>query len=357
MPLSAPIARRLVLITGSTRSGTSLAAGSLHHLGLHVPQPVLRANESNPAGFFESTWPLKFHRRLMDRSHVGVVDARPEAFDLMAAAVSQEQRMELRSWLEGEFHGSSQVVVKDPRSVWVTGLWQETVEALGGRTGFLLMVRHPAEVVASRATYYASGLEGERAWHYRVRNLCGWINLNTGLERDTRDRLRVVTRYEDLLADWRRVAGLVASAFDLDLVLDAGNPRAQAVNSFIDPSLRRHAPTWTGSDLPAALVEIAEGVWSALSDLAEDRPSPEATDRLDALRAAFARQMRIAEAMTPDVRAAAVQADRVERGGVADATPATTAAGPGEHSGGRSRRLAPRWIPRRLRRWALRARG
>ena len=205
MPSSAPIARRLVLITGSTRSGTSLAAGSLHHLGLHVPLPVLRANESNPAGFFESTWPLKFHRRLMDRSHVGGVDARPEAFDLMAAAVGPEQRAELRSWLEGEFQESRQVVVKDPRAVWVTGLWQDTVEELDGRIGFLLMVRHPAEVVASRATYYAPGLEGERAWHYRVRNLCGWINnWNAGARTGTPAIASVRTRYEDLLDDWRR---------------------------------------------------------------------------------------------------------------------------------------------------------
>ncbi len=357
MPSSAPIARRLVLITGSTRSGTSLAAGSLHHLGLHVPLPVLRANESNPAGFFESTWPLKFHRRLMDRSHVGGVDARPEAFDLMAAAVGPEQRAELRSWLEGEFQESRQVVVKDPRAVWVTGLWQDTVEELDGRIGFLLMVRHPAEVVASRATYYAPGLEGERAWHYRVRNLCGWINLNTGLERDTRDRLRLVTRYEDLLDDWRRVADRAGRAFDLELALDGGGDAARAVDAFIDPGLRRHVPSWSGSDLPEPLVEIAEGVWSALNDLAADHPPAQVADRLDALRAAFVRQMRIAEAMTPDARAAAVQADRVERGGGTDATLPATVAGPSGQPLGRSRRLARRWIPRGLRRWALRARG
>ena len=58
---------KLVLITGTGRSGTSTIAGTLHHLGLHVPGPHLGANESNPKGFFESSWAVAFHKRIPAR--------------------------------------------------------------------------------------------------------------------------------------------------------------------------------------------------------------------------------------------------------------------------------------------------
>ena len=352
-----------MLVTGSTRSGTSLAAGTLSYLGLHVPLPVLRANESNPRGFFESKWPVRFHRRLMDTCLVAGVDARPEVFDVMADAVGPDERSELRAWIQGVFDEADQVVVKDPRAAWVPGLWVDTVEALGGRAGILLMVRHPAEVIASRTTYYASRDQQVEAWRYRVRNLCGWINVNTGAERATRDRPRVVARYTDVLEDWRGVIGRVGGTFDIELKLDEGGAEPHPVDAFVDPGLRRHAPTWDGMDMPAPLIEIADGVWSAMSDLAAGRANDEVTGRLDAARAAFVDRMRVAEAMTVDVSTARVRAERQARaaGPVAGAAAARIATRP-KRGGVRrnvsqARRLARALIPIQLRRLSLRARG
>ena len=39
--------RLLVLVTGAARSGTSTAAGTLHHLGLDVPGPFMAAVGAN----------------------------------------------------------------------------------------------------------------------------------------------------------------------------------------------------------------------------------------------------------------------------------------------------------------------
>jgi hypothetical protein len=363
LPQTTPNRRRLVLVTGSTRSGTSLAAGILHHLGLHVPLPVLRANESNPKGFFESRWAVRYHRRLMDRCLVAGVDARPEAIDLMAGSPSEEERAELRAWLAGVFDVADRVVVKDPRAAWVPGLWLDVAATVDAQAGILLMLRHPAEVIASRTTYYASRDQRVEAWRYRVRSLCGWINVNTGVEQSTRDRRRIVVRYPDLLDHWRLAIGRVDEAFDLDLALDAQPTGAHPVDEFIDPTLRRHAPSWDGMDLPSSLIEIAEGVWSAMGELATGRPGNAPTDRLDALRASFTTEMRVAEAMAADATAARVHADRRAR-----TTDPAVASGSGRpvapsvrrgatRRGGRIRRVAVALVPTRLRRLALRARG
>ncbi len=183
MPSTSSSTRHLVLVTGSTRSGTSLAAGTLSLLGLHVPQPVLRTNRSSPRGFFESRWPVRSYRRLMDKCLVAGVDARPEAFDLMANAVGPEERSELRVWLSGVFSDAHRVVGKDPRAAWIPGTWLDVAESLGGRAGVPLMVRHPAAVVASLTTRYAPRGQHPETWRYRVRNLCGWINVNTRVAR------------------------------------------------------------------------------------------------------------------------------------------------------------------------------
>ena len=42
------VSTTVVLVTGSMRSGTSSLAGSLKHLGWHVPQPEVPASSATP---------------------------------------------------------------------------------------------------------------------------------------------------------------------------------------------------------------------------------------------------------------------------------------------------------------------
>jgi hypothetical protein len=344
---------RLMLVTGSTRSGTSLAAGTLHHLGFHVPQPVLAANASNPSGFFESTWPLWFHRRLMDRCLVSQTDARPEAFHLMAGAVSPDDSRELASWLELQLTRTPRVVIKDPRALWVPELWRATATRLGIRLGLVAMVRHPAEVVASRTTYYGTRRRERDTWAYQVRNLCTWINVNTGLELRTRGMPRSFVRYEDLLDDWRPVMARVGERVGVDLDPDPDDPAPRAIDEFVDPTLRRHLPTWDGMELPEHLVATADGVWEALGRIADGDDGPEVQERLDELREAYATEMRLAVAMAHDVTAAQVEADRAS---VSATRVLWRQLGRGLdlRRSPRARRLVDRWMPLRLRRLVAR---
>jgi len=295
------VLRQLVLVTGSTRSGTSLAAGTLHHLGMHVPTPMLKANDSNPAGFFESLWPVKFHNRLLEAALVTATDSRPDAFNLVAGAITPHARVELQAWLSTVFDEATSVVVKDPRSMWVPALWADTAASLDTRIAFLATLRHPAEVIASRWTYYGSTRPNNDAWRYHIRNLCTWINVNLGTERETRGLPRVIVRYEAMLEDWRRTMRAVRDALSLDLdpALDGEDPHP--VDDFIEPGLRRHEPSWDGMDLPADLVEIAEDAWASLGAIADGEPDPATTEsRLDDLAERYRRIMRVSQAIAAD---------------------------------------------------------
>jgi hypothetical protein len=296
-----PLAGRLVLVTGAGRSGTSTIAGALHLLGLHVPLPVIKPNESNPMGFFESKWPLRFHRRIMERAFVEQTDGRPEAQQLMADAVDDDTRAELRSWLADKALVEPQVVVKDPRSIWVPWLWEETAAGLGYDVGFLTMLRHPAEVLGSRSTYYRDYRPGMSDWQFSVMNLCGWVNGNLVVERQTRGDKRVVLRYNDLITDWRACLQRVRDTFDLSLDDDLQPGHHHEVDDFIDPGLRRHEPSWEGWDLPPELVAIAQEVYDAMSRLADTGGhDAEAEKALDAVAARYEDLVRVSQAIAHD---------------------------------------------------------
>ena len=153
---------KLVLITGTGRSGTSTMSGTLHHLGLHVPGPYLGANESNPKGFFESKWAVTFHKRITAAAGINDFDSRPDR--LRAAREAVTARARGRSWASSSREQPAehdQVVVKDPRPSGRRRCGARRPPRRGCDIRYISMLRHPAEVVGSRATYYAKSEDPE----------------------------------------------------------------------------------------------------------------------------------------------------------------------------------------------------
>ncbi len=305
------MSRSLLLVTGAGRSGTSTVAGTLHHLGVHVPGPYLKANASNPRGFYESKWSVDFHNRLLKRANVTIADGRPEAADLMHEAFGDDDAQELASWLDEQSAGHPWTALKDPRTTWTLDRWVETTDALGMDLGFVVMLRHPAEVLGSRATHY-----GDRASlaedAFAVKNLAGWVNALLITERQTRGRRRSFLRYDDLLADWRRAMSRVSSELGLDLdVPPAGTPHD--VDEFIDPQLSRHRLTWDDVHVLPELADVAEQVWAACERLADAGGSDvEAEAAMDAAGERYAVMYRAAQHLAADTIAAEANQARKE---------------------------------------------
>lgn len=308
----------LVLITGTGRSGTSTMSGTFHHLGLHVPGPYIGSNESNPKGFFESRWSVRFHKRLVARAGIHEFDSRPDALERVRTAITADDRSRLDRFLAEQAAASDQVVVKDPRTVWTQQLWSEVAAAHGLETRFVSMLRHPAEVVGSRTTYYSGHEAGRSAEadrkrrYYATFNVARWINNSLVNERETRGRPRAFVRYTDLLDDWRPV--LAALRDQLGLRYDLDGAEAAAVDAFIDPGLRRHTVTWDELEVPRDLQEVAQEVWDVLQPLADgDGADARASAALDDLAGRYAEVLASAAAIDHDGRAEAV-ADARRRG-------------------------------------------
>jgi hypothetical protein len=242
-------------------------SGTMFHLGLSVPGPYLGANETNPKGFFESRWAVKFHKRLQQAAGIEDFDGHPEAISRAQAAVTDEIRAELVAWLR-RWDGEEQVVVKDPRSVWAQRLWRDAAAEVGRDIRYISMLRHPAESIGSRSTHYVSKDSPNRG-RYETFTTARWINNSVISERETRGQIRAYVQYTDLLEDWRPVVARLRDQLGLSYNTDLSREERHAVDDFIEPSLRRHGVSWDGLTVPQRLIDLAEAVWADVALLGE----------------------------------------------------------------------------------------
>lgn len=284
--------RRVVLVSGSGRSGTSLMSGILRHLGLHVPEPEVAADKTNPKGFGEPQWVVDFHETLLKRVNVHPSDARPSAwFDAGRAGTREWNRSDLTEWLREQFEASDSLVIKDPRIAWFLGLWRVAAVRTGAATSSITMLRPPAEVVGSKRAYYGGRL-GD------ISRLAGWTNVMLATERATRSSQRSFVRFHDLVDDWTSTVVRVGNELDLETVTHAGTPLMTEVHNFVDPQLHRVRATWDDLSVPPSLREIAQASWDELSKLADPGGDvPEVHRSLDELRLAYGRLYAEAEAL------------------------------------------------------------
>ena len=90
--------RKVLFVAGAGRSGTSTMAGLMRILGLHVPQPEVDADETNPKGFGEPRWVVDHHDRLLKEALVQVSDSRPEAWFETGRVATREPEQGSRNY-------------------------------------------------------------------------------------------------------------------------------------------------------------------------------------------------------------------------------------------------------------------
>ena len=299
----------LVLVVGSGRSGTSMFSGILQRLGYRIPEPEVPADASNPRGFAESQWVVDFHTRLLAAARVQTTDARPAAWAETARVSGARVERELRSFLRRQFAESDHVLIKDPRLLWFVPLWRRTAADLGVGIRNVVMLRHPAAVVASKGAHYGQ-LQGE------VARAAGWLNTMLYTERATRAEPRAFIRYDDMLDDWTKVVVSVGEKLDLDPITRANAHMIRAADAFVDRSLARRPVSWEGMDVPEDLRAQIEGAWELLDGLADkDGADERLMAELDAARVRYIHYYAQAEAVTESTVKAAVRAAEARRAG------------------------------------------
>ena len=253
--------KRLVIVAGVGRSGTSLFTTILGMSGFHVPQPEVVADSTNPKGFGEPQWVVDFHGRNLRSRRVSVWDSRPDAWAETAQAAEDARTFaELKSWLAVQFVGRDSVVIKDPRVGWFLPLWEKAAESLGVEVSFASLLRHPAEAVSSAIKWYGD-------WQSPASRTLSWVNIMLETEYATRDSRRVFVRYDDLLADWKGEMNRVGQALDIPVLKEIPADVQAKVDQFVDPTLHRQKVTFADVGVPRQVEEITEEVWKQFTAL------------------------------------------------------------------------------------------
>lgn len=299
---------RLVLVTGSGRSGTSSVAGTLKRLGLHVPQPEVPADDKNPRGYYEPLWVTEFHKRVLNPVPVRTIDTRPDAAAVADAAITPSVEAELRDWLSGEID-QPQVLIKDPRAFWILPAWTRVAGELGAEVCTLTMLRHPTEVVRSRDSAYLTEQTPTFRRQRETANVAAWVNAAFATEAATRTLPRAFVRYDDLLADWRSAMSRAGEQLGLTYSPDV-SVTPHPVDDFVDARLNRSAITWDDIAVPPVLRDLAERTWQAMSALVASPHDGGAIAELAALQEEYGELFDWSEAIAMDATTARVAAGR-----------------------------------------------
>ncbi len=197
-------ARRLVIIAGMHRSGTSLLANILHTLGFSLGDNLIPAPEyDNALGYWEPQEVVDLHEALFKAMHLRSDDCDIFPAGWQGSAPAQQAKNTITQWL-GTFSDQNRfIAVKDPRICRFLPLWTEVAKEQGFDVSFVLPIRNPLEVALSLA---------KRGDEYRdtQRSLLWWLAHVLEAERNSRGHKRVVYIYPELIENWQDVAERIA---------------------------------------------------------------------------------------------------------------------------------------------------
>jgi len=269
--------RVCLLVPGMHRSGTSALSRVLTLLGADPPKALMPANEANEAGYWESIEIYKLNDDLLASAGSGWDDWRAIDPGWYASPKAGEFRARAQAALEAEFGDSSFFVLKDPRICRIAPFWLDVFDTAGIRPLILLPLRNPLEVAAS--------LEKRDGFPPEFGHLL-WLRHVLEAEAATRGRPRLHCSYDELMADWPRLAARAQAALALSWPRTPERA-APEIDAFLAESLRHHkeAPK-RAAENPALSAWLRE-TFAILDRWAAGGEDPADLTALDRIRAAF----------------------------------------------------------------------
>lgn len=234
--------RKLVIILGPHRSGTSLGAAAISALGANLGISSLYSNEENKRGFFEHPEVVDLNERLL--SHLGGSWDNPGFFGEKALsgadiACFEKEAIEL---LSSPFQKTYFSAVKDPRLCQLLPFWLNIFEHCGYKRDnlyFVHMVRDPLEVALSQATRAERNPSFYEFGRLLQEGAALWLSLTVQALQYSKSYKNLFVAYDQLLEEPQRQLDRLASFLD---VRGRQEELDDFVVNFVDKSLHRSKP-------------------------------------------------------------------------------------------------------------------
>lgn len=140
--------KKVIVILGSGRSGTSLLMNTLGKLGMDFSPNMIPGKYENPEGFFEDTQIVDIHRGLMERLNVKPTLPMPDNW-MKTPEVAKAKRQLVQIVKERVNDAKNIWGFKDPRINAFLPLWIQVFNQAGVVPVFILSVRNPLSVAVS----------------------------------------------------------------------------------------------------------------------------------------------------------------------------------------------------------------
>jgi hypothetical protein len=272
-PALSRAARRGILVLGMHRGGTSALTRVLNLIGARVPGNLAEPDRWNAKGYWESRDTIRIHDAMLEALGSRWDDDRPLPLDIDDPRL-RPHRDELRGFLQANFAGVGDFVVKDPRICRFVPLWLWLLRDSRAAPHVALIVRNPVEVAASLRT---------RDLIPPSRSYSLWLRHVLEAERDSRGVPRGIVWYESLLNDWRTAVASLIAQLGLDW-LPPTREDAASIDEFLSAELRHHMLDEN------EIGTLPEARWlsptiSALRAIAQSGDDPQCRQLLDAVYA------------------------------------------------------------------------
>ena len=227
----APIApRRVFVVAGMHRAGTSVVARGLQALGIDLGDRLMSADiRINARGFFEDVDVVELDDALLagvdaDWKNVALLDDIDWRAPALAALRADGGRL-----LEARLARSAQFGFKDPRVPRLLPFWQGILAEMGVADAYVIAVRHPLSVIDSLTARDALDVR-RSGWLWLTHLVCA-LHYTAG-------RPRVVVDYDNLLAAPARELARMAKGLGLPASTLTGADVTAYTREFLSGALR-----------------------------------------------------------------------------------------------------------------------
>lgn len=232
LPTTPEPVRRVIVVLGMHRSGTSAVAGCLQRLGVYFGPRLMPATPDNPRGYYEHIDLVNLHDRLLLTLGRGWDDTFPFPTGWwQGEAAGGRLRAEALGVLRRDFSTAAPWGLKDPRLCRLLPWWEPLWQEMNSEPLFVIVRRPPLEVAASLA---------RREGFSAAKSSLLWLQHVLEAERHTRGHPRVIVDFKAFLADWRGALEPVRRLLGEPWPLQPPTEDAKE-GQFVDPGLLRSA--------------------------------------------------------------------------------------------------------------------
>lgn len=265
-----PELKRIIVVAGPHRSGTSAITKGLEVLGVSLGSRLVTPSAFNIKGYWEDMDFLGFNHEMLvslgrDWHHL------PPLAENEIASLLDTHFQRAVHLLQEKTRSSDLLGVKDPRFCILLPFWTRVFAECGVDAAYVIALRNPLSVALSLSV--RDSMPREKAYSIWIGHLLGCLQFTKGCD-------RIIVDYNELLQKPAEQLSKQATALHLEVRKD----RLQAYqDTFLDASLDHDPRKNEGLFDDPACPDIAKEIYQALHLIATDRAAFSGPDYEDAL--------------------------------------------------------------------------